>query len=141
MTERTKDLLAFVTPKGRIYRWNVMPFGISSAPAVFQELMNKILALVKMRPRVKPLLKRGAELEVHIDDVMLGTNSEEDHRVLIEEFLSVCEEHHMRVRLEKCELMKEQLSFLGFESGWGVVATEPRKTSPVDFFPGEAGCC
>ena len=46
LTERAKDLLAFVTPKGRVYKWNVMPFGVSSAPAVFQELMNKVLQTV-----------------------------------------------------------------------------------------------
>ena len=134
LTERTKDLLAFVTPNGRIYRWNVMPFGVSSAPAVFQELMNKLLTITKQRPRVRPLLKRGAELEVHIDDVMLGTNTESDHKILLEEFLHVCAQHHMRVRLEKCELLKEQIDFLGFSMGWGWWRPNPSKTHPLTSF-------
>ena len=131
LTERAKDLLAFVTPKGRVYKWNVMPFGVSSAPAIFQELMNKVLQKVRLRPRVKALLKRGAELEVHIDDVCLGTNSQEDHLILLEEFFLVCEEAFLRVRLEKCEFLREQLDFLGYEMGYGWWRPNPSKLQPL----------
>ena len=48
-----------------------MPFGISNAPALFQEMMSQVLHLVTKRPAVQELLKRGAVLEAHIDDVLL----------------------------------------------------------------------
>ena len=57
----------------------VMPFGIANAPALFQELMNQVLTILKQRPAVQALLERGAVAEAHIDDVLLGTNSIEDH--------------------------------------------------------------
>ena len=37
-----QELLAFITPKGHVFKWKVMPFGVANAPAFFQELMNKI---------------------------------------------------------------------------------------------------
>ena len=43
LTAGAQELLAFVTPKGRVLKWKVMPFGLANAPALFQELMNKIL--------------------------------------------------------------------------------------------------
>ena len=50
-----------------------MPFGLSNAPATFQELMNCITAVLKRKPKVQALLKRGAPIEPYIDDVLLGT--------------------------------------------------------------------
>ena len=35
LTRAAKELLAFVTPKGRVFRWKVMPFGVANAPALF----------------------------------------------------------------------------------------------------------
>ena len=36
LTRGAQELLAFVTPKGRVFRWKVMPFGVANAPALFQ---------------------------------------------------------------------------------------------------------
>ena len=70
LTERAKDMMAFITPQGRVFKWRVMYFGISNAPALFQEVMSQVLCLVKKRPTVQELLTRGAVLEAHIDDVL-----------------------------------------------------------------------
>ena len=35
-----------ITPQGRVFKWKVMPFGVANAPALFQELMNKILSIL-----------------------------------------------------------------------------------------------
>ena len=75
LTERAQDLTAFIASDGRVYKWRPMPFGIANAPALFQELMNQIIALCKPRSAVQELLQRGAVLEAHIDDVILGTNT------------------------------------------------------------------
>ena len=64
-----------------------MPFGVANAPALFQELMNKILSILRRRPKVQELISRGAQMEAHIDDVCLGTNTQEDHLILLGEFL------------------------------------------------------
>ena len=69
------ELLALITPKGRAFEWKVMPFGVAKAPALFQELLNKFLCILRCRPLVGELISRGAEPEGHIDDVRLGANS------------------------------------------------------------------
>ena len=50
LTAAAQELLALITPKGRVFKWKVMPFGVANAPALFQELMNKILYILRRRP-------------------------------------------------------------------------------------------
>ena len=52
-TAAAQELLAFITPKGRVFKWMVMPFGVANAPALFQELMNEILYILRRRPLVQ----------------------------------------------------------------------------------------
>ena len=63
-----------------------MPFGVVNSPALFQELMNKTLYILRHRPLVQELIPRGAEMGAHIDDVSLGTNTQEDNVLLLCEF-------------------------------------------------------
>ena len=96
-----------------------MPFGVVNAPALFQEPMKKILYILRRRPLVRELLSRGAEMEAHIDDVSPGTNTQEDHIHLLQEFFTVFQENHLRIKLEKCEVMREEMECLGCDVGYG----------------------
>ena len=107
LTAAAQELLAFITPKGRVFKWKVMPFGVANAPALFQELMNKILYILWRRPLVQELISRGAEMEAQIDDLSLGTNTQEDQVLLLREIFIVCQENHLWIKLETCEFMKE----------------------------------
>ena len=95
-----------------------MPFGLANTPATFQEFLNQIIAILKGRPKVQQFLRRGAVIEANIDDVFLGSNTIEDHKALIDEFLSVFDECNTRVKIEKCEFGKEVVEYLGSEVGY-----------------------
>ena len=94
LTAAAQELLAFITPKGRVFKWKVMPFGVANAPALFQELMNKFLYILRRRPLAQELISWGAEMEAHIDNVSLGTNTQEDHVLLLREFFNVCQKNN-----------------------------------------------
>ena len=131
LTAAAQELLAFITPTGRAFKWKVMPFGVANAPALFQELMNKILYILRRRPLVQELISWGAEMEAHMDDVSWGTNTKEDHVLLLREFFIVCQENHLRIKLEKCEFMKEQMEYLGFDVGSGWWKPAASKMQPL----------
>ena len=59
LTPNAQELLAFITPQGRVFKWKVLPFGVANAPALFQEPMNKILSILRWRPVVQELISRG----------------------------------------------------------------------------------
>ena len=119
LTAAVQELLAFITPKGRVFKWKLMPVGVANTPALLGELMNKLLYILRRRPLVQELISRGAEMEIHIDDVSLGTNTEEDHVLLLRELFIVCQENHFRIKLEKCEFMKGEMEHLGFDVRYG----------------------
>ena len=110
-----KEPLAFITLPGRVLKCKVMPFGVAKAPAPFEELMNKILSILHPRPVVQELISRGAQTEAHIDDVCLGTNTQEDHLILLGEFFAVYQENHTRLKLKRCEFMQKTMQYLGFD--------------------------
>ena len=131
LTAGAQGLLAFITPKGRVFKCKVMPFGVANAPALFQELMNKVSYKLRRRPLVQELISRGAEMEAHIDDVSSGTNIQEDHVLLLCEFFIVCQENHLRIELENCEFMKEEIEYLGFDVGYGWWKPAASKMQPL----------
>ena len=108
-----------------------MPFGVANAPALFQELMNKILYILRRRPLVQELVSRGAEMEAHMDDVTLGTNTQEDHILLLQEFFTVFHEHHLCIKLEKSEFMHEEMEYLGLDVAYGWWKPAASKMQPL----------
>ena len=108
-----------------------MPFGVANAPALFQEPRNKILYIVRRRPLVQELVSRGAEMEAQVDDISLGTNTQEDHILLLQELFTVCQENHLRIKLEKCEFMREEMEHPGFHVGYGWWRPAASKMQPL----------
>ena len=54
-----------------------------------------------------------------------GPPRERVNILLLPEFFTVCQENHLRIKLEKCEFMREEMEYLGFE--WGMAGgNQPR---------------
>ena len=119
LTPNAQELLAFITPQARVFKFKVTSFGMATAPRLFQELMNKILSILRQRPVLQELRSRGAQMEAHIDDVCLGTNTQEDHLILFGEFFAVCQENDTRLKQEKFDFMQETMQYLTFDIGYG----------------------
>ena len=79
--------------------------------------MNKILYIPRRGPLVQEQVSHGAEMEAHIDDVSLGSNTQEGHILLLQDFFTVCQENHLRIKLEKSGFMAEEMEYLGFTVG------------------------
>ena len=54
-----------------------------------------------------------------IDNVCLGTNTQEDHLIVLGQFFAVCQENGIRLKLEKCEFRQETMQYLGFHISYG----------------------
>ena len=131
LTPNAQELLAFITPQGRVFKCKVMPFGVANAPALFRELMHKILSILRRRLKVQELISRGAQMEAHIDDVCLGTKTQEYHLIFLGEVFAVCQENHTRRKLDKCAFMQETMQYLGFDIGHAWWTRAASKAKPL----------
>ncbi|KAK3550710.1 hypothetical protein QTP70_003968 [Hemibagrus guttatus] len=86
------------------YEYCVMPFGLTNAPAVFQALINEVF---------RDLLGRG--IITYIDDILVYSTSMEEHVLQVREVLArLQQQHHLYVKLEKCEFHRSMVTFLGY---------------------------
>ena len=69
----------------------VMFFGMINSPATFQAMMNKIL---------RDMINKG-KVVAFVDDVLVGTETEEGHDEIVEEVLRRLEENDLYVKPEK----------------------------------------
>jgi len=81
----------------------VMFFGMTNLPAIFQAMMNEIL---------RDLINEG-KVAVFVDDVLVGTETEEEHDEIMEEILRRLEENDLYIKLEKCVWKVRKIGFLG----------------------------
>ena len=82
---------AFTTHIG-LFEPMVMFFGMTNSPATFQAIMNEIL---------RDLINEG-KVAAFVDDVLVGTETEEGHDEVVEEILRRLEENDLYIKPEKC---------------------------------------
>jgi len=70
----------------------VMFFGMTNSLAMFQTMMNEIL---------RDLINEG-KVVAFVDDILVGTETEEGHDEIIKEVFKRLEENDLYVKLEKC---------------------------------------
>jgi hypothetical protein len=102
------------------YEFLVMPFGVTNAPFVFMDLMNRVFHKYLDQFVV-----------VFIDDILVYSATHEDHEEHLKTVLSILREKKLFAKLKKCEFWLKEVSFLGHVISETGVAVDPRKIDAV----------
>ena len=127
LDEESSYLTTFQTPFGR-YRWRRMPFGISSAPEVFERKMHE-------------LIEGMTGVEVVADDFIVvgyGETFEKatrDHDRNLFEFLKRCETKNVRLNPEKLKLRQSHVLFIGHMATDQGLEVDPAKVRAISEMP------
>ncbi|CAF0825482.1 unnamed protein product [Adineta steineri] len=137
--EEDKPKTAFTTARG-LYEFNVLPQGLRNASASFQRIMNTIL-----------VNKRESYCIVYMDDILIFSETFNDHLQHVEEIMRILDKHRFTVSPAKCSMAQSNIDYLGHSiSGEGVTPLgdnmapiltmpEPRSLKEANLFIGGLG--
>ena len=99
LDNESSELLTINTHKG-LFKYNRLPFGVSSAPAIFQRSMETLL--------------RGLNgVSVYLDDILVTGSTHENHLHNLAAVLEQIEQAGLRLNRSKCFFLQPRLEYLG----------------------------
>ena len=101
MNVTDKEKTAFACHRG-LFEFKVMPFGLSNAPAVFQEIMSAVL------------LGCDKFAIAYLDDIMVFSETLEEHLQHLNLIFGKLGKHKLKLKLKKCSFLKSETNDLGF---------------------------
>lgn len=123
MAEDSIQKTAFNTQWGK-YEFLAMPFGLTNAPSTFQTMMNTVLHGLN-----------GEFCVVYLDDVLIFSQTPEEHLRHIDMVLTRLEENQLYVKPSKCVFFADELEFCGFVVGKGLLRPVPMKVDVLKNWP------
>ncbi|MBW0489615.1 hypothetical protein O181_029330 [Austropuccinia psidii MF-1] len=104
-----------------IYEYNSMPIGIRNAPAHFQRMMDTISQ--------EEILEGW--MVVYIDEIIIYSETSEDHVQYIERVLSKCTSINMKASLKTCNFCQQELLAVGHKVSGLSLAIDQNKLVAV----------
>ena len=115
MDPKDSHKTAFSTPHGH-YEFDRMPFGLKTAPATFQRLMDLTLTgLIR------------TELFVYLDDKVIYANTLEEHEIKFNNSAERLRRANLHLQPVKCEFLRPEVGYLGHIINKNEVRPDPKK--------------
>lgn len=114
-------LCTFSTPFGR-YRFLRVPYGITSAPELFQRVVAEMLEDIP-------------NAENFFDDIIVWGSTVEQHDEALKRVLDKCRKFNLKLSKEKSEIRKTKITFLGHCLSSEGISIDPVKIDPIVNMP------
>lgn len=117
--ENDREKTAFSVNHAK-FQFTRMPFGLKNAPRIFQRCVNDILHEFI-----------GEFAYVYIDDVLIFSNTYEEHKKHISTIFRVLHNANMKISDEKSHFFKTEIEFLGHIIKHGKITVDPEKIATI----------
>ena len=99
LDEDSMNYVVINTHKG-LFRFNRLPFGVSSTPGIFQCTMESLLHDIP-------------SVVVYLDDILITGRTDAEHIETLDKVLTRLEESGLRLKRSKCVFMAQSVVYLG----------------------------
>jgi hypothetical protein len=123
MDENSKKFTAFATHDG-LYQFRRLPYGLINSPSTFVRCVMNIF---------RDLLYKN--LVTYMDDILLYTETYEDHIKLLKEVFHRLEKAGLKLKLNKCKFARKSVRYLGFILSEKGIQPDPDKLKVVENYP------
>lgn len=90
---------AIITPFG-LFEFTRLTFGLTNAAQTMQRVVNTALSGIPFA-------------FAYLDDILVASENEANHKQHVEEILRRLEDSHLSIKLDKCQFGQEKITFLG----------------------------
>lgn len=94
--------IAFCIPNAH-YQWTVMPFGLKTAPSLFQQAITKIYS---------PML---SSMLIYIVDLLIFAKTDDEMQALLTQFFNLTNSYGVMISTKKSVMFQQSIDFLGLE--------------------------
>ena len=99
LDEQSRQYVTINTHKG-LFTYNRLPFGISSAPSIFQRVMESLL--------------QGIDgVCVYIDDILVTGQTDQQHLSRLVDVLKRLQQAGLKLKKSKCSFLRPSVDYLG----------------------------
>lgn len=116
-----QNLTVINTHKG-LFKYKRLVFGLSSSPGIFQRIMSNLLNDIP-------------EVEVFLDDIIIGSTDIIKHMETLEKVLYRLQSHGMKLKKNKCFFMLTEVKYLGYIISKDGVKVDNEKVQAIKMIP------
>ena len=120
LTRESKALSAFTVSGRGLLEFNVMPFGLDSAPSRFQRLLDRVIT-----PHMAP------HTFSYLDDIVVCTTTFQKHIEVLAKVFQKLYDARLKPNLEKCQFFQAELNYLGHIMDKDMLRTDPEKVAAI----------
>ena len=106
-----------------LFEWRCMAFGMCNASATFQRATARALQRI--------LNREGSMVMAHIDDIVIATETFEDHMDRLREVFQCLREVGFKMSVSKCDFMKSVIKYLGRVVSADGITPDPKAVSKL----------
>ena len=114
---------------GTLWKFHRVPFGLKSAPGWFQLQMNTVLS--GFTPE---------EVLIYLDDFLLHSPNLESHLELLEKVLQRLQTFGLKIRPNKCEILKTEVDYLGHKISESGISPLAKSVDKIKNYPRPTNC-
>ena len=123
MASEDRAKTAFSTKEGH-WEYQRLPFGLKTAPATFQRMMNVVLSGLT-----------GTRCFVFLDDIVIYAKSLAEHDAKIRQVFDRLRGNNLKLKPERCEFLRREVCYLGHVISEDGVLPDKAKTKVIEDFP------
>lgn len=111
----------FAVPGRGIYVWTVTPFGMKVSPTHFQKCIE-----IALRDLID-----NESVRVYIDDIVLATNTTDDHLQLLKKVFDRLREAGFYINIDKAHILRLKVELLGHIISLNKLQPDPKKVQGI----------